>query len=127
MKQPDPAERDRQIATNMLGHWELFDEGRYRMMLNKDKTGKLIYKPDGFKNKLALGLFRGELKIDLRWSVKDGLVEISSIRGKPTFAFTVATKSRGKRKLYRVKDLGPKRLVLFELKNKKTDNWRKLH
>jgi hypothetical protein len=51
---------------------------------------------------------------------------MSSISGTPKFAFTVATESRGKRKLYRVTDLSDKRLVLFELKNKKTDNWRKL-
>lgn len=124
---PDgPAERDRKIAASMLGDWELFDEGRYQLKLMADHTGKLTYKPDGFKNKSALLLWSGELKIDIRWSVKDGLVEMSSIRGTPKFAFTVATESRGKRKLYRVKDLSDKRLVLFELKNKKTDNWRKL-
>jgi hypothetical protein len=125
-KRDAAAERDRQIAASMLGDWELFDEGRYQLTLLADKTGKLTYKPDGFKNKTALALWSGELKIDIRWSVKKGLVEMSSISGTPKFAFTVATESRGKRKLYRVTDLSDKRLVLFELKNKKTDNWRKL-
>jgi hypothetical protein len=120
------AEHDQQVAASMLGDWELFDEGRYQLTLNADHTGKLIYKPDGFKNKTALALWSGELKIDIRWSVKNGLVEMSSISGTPKFAFTVATESRGKRKLYKLKDLNEKRLVLFELKNGKTDNWRKL-
>ena len=125
-KRDAATERDREIAASMLGDWELFDEGRYQLTLNADHTGKLIYKPDGFKNKTALALWSGELKIDIRWSVKNALVEMSSISGTPKFAFTVATESRGKRKLYRLKDLSEKRLVLFELKNGKTDDWRKL-
>jgi len=116
---------DEEIEAGIVGRWELKEEGRYQLTLRPDSTGTLVYEPN-WKNKVALA-WTDRLEIAIRWSVKDGMVDMSSISGTPKRAFKIAINSRGKEKHYRVKDLSKKKLVLFEVTDRKTDNWHKLH
>lgn len=117
------AKRDEQLRTAIVGKWELLTEGKKHLTLNADNTGKFDYWPD-WKNTLALTSNR--LEIQFKWSLKNGHVDMQSISGTPERAFKIATLDRGKRKYYHIRSLTSDELVLYELKTKDVDHWKRV-
>ncbi|MFQ5732831.1 MAG: hypothetical protein ACE5KM_12865 [Planctomycetaceae bacterium] len=117
------AQRDARLRSAIVGEWELPEDGLYRLALRADNTGTLVYKPSGL-NKAAL--LTSRLEISIEWTLEDGHIDMNSVSGTPTIAFKVAIASRGQRKYYRIDELTGDKLVLYELKRRKTKQWTKV-
>lgn len=119
-----PAQRDEKLRKAILGTWERPEDGKYTLTLRPDQTGTMVYLPNTeYKIKLA---FTSRLEIQFRWTLENGHVDMTSVSGKPQRAFKIAILDRGKRKYYRIERLTGEELVLHELKNNETKDWKRV-
>lgn len=121
-------QRDAKLRSIVIGNWDLPKQrkGDYRLELKDDKSGVLTFTPN-YKYRVPLFLWRGSLKFNLQWKVKDGHIDMWSVSGSPKRSFDIAIKHEGRRMYFHVEKSTPKRLVLKNVKDGKVDDWKRIH
>jgi len=114
----DPDDRSRKA---ILGDWQDEYHGKRHLTVRDDGTGTMLVEPDGIGKRL----FAAELKFELEWTVSDGHVTLTMIRGEPKSKVQLILKLYGQEAEYKILELTDERMLLLDADGKTRYDWRR--
>jgi len=116
-----PEDPDDRFRKSILGDWEDEYHGKRHLTVRADGTGTMLVEPDGIGKRL----FAAELKFELEWTVADGRVTMTMIRGEPKSKVQLILKLYGQEAEYKILELTDERMLLLDSDGKTRYDWRR--
>jgi hypothetical protein len=116
-----PQDPDDRFRKSILGDWEDEYHGKRHLTVRDDGMGTMLVEPDGIGKRL----FAAELKFELEWSITDGRVTMTMIRGEPKSKVQLILKLYGQEAEYKILELTDARMLLLDADGKTRYDWRR--
>jgi hypothetical protein len=116
-----PQTSDERFRSAILGVWEDEYRGKRHLTVRDDGTGTMLVEPDGIGKRLLAA----ELKFELEWTVTDGRVTMTMIRGEPKSKVQLILKLYGQEAEYRILEMTDDRMQLMDPDGKTRYDWRR--
>ena len=116
-----PQDPDERFRRAIPGDWEDEYHGKRHLTVRDDGTGTMLVEPDGIGKRL----FAAELKFELEWSITDGRVTMTMIRGEPKSKVQLILKLYGQEAEYKILELTDERMLLLDSDGKTRYDWRR--
>jgi hypothetical protein len=114
-------DHDERFRIVILGDWEDEYHGKRHLTVRYDGTGTMLVEPDGIGKRL----FAAELKFELEWTVSDGRVTLTMIRGEPKSKVQLILKLYGQEAEYKILEMTDERMLLLDPDGKTRYDWRR--
>jgi len=113
--------RDAELRAQILGHWELYEDGDRYLIVRRDGTASLDYRPNA-----AYSWILGErVEIELKWKLVDGKGYFRSLRGKPKAAFQWISTFKGIENVWEIKEVDARHALMWDEKDQSHFDWQR--
>ncbi len=102
---------DGATAEAFLGTWQLYDHGTRTIVVNPDGTATMHVELDFFGSLI----YGSEMTLDLEWSVAEGVLSYSILRGEPVESVDRVINDYGRERSYGVIEISDEALQLEDL------------
>lgn len=121
-QEPSAAQRDRDLARQVLGQWhDEYMSTKRTMTLRADGRGEMLVEVSG----MGAVLFASRLRFDMEWSVRDGRLVQHSLGGEPEGKVRALLKMMGDRADQPILEVTVDRLLLLHEDGKTRLDWRR--